>query len=76
MVSLTFTQTGYYCKLGRLHTGSHEENEVFVPRLSEGRNIQPESFKGGLVVEVLHVQDLDCNSPVPLALINWNFTWS
>jgi hypothetical protein len=54
-------------KVGRLHAGSHEEDEVLVASLPEGGHIEPEGLKTSrLVFQVLHVKELYSDIPVPV----------
>ena len=66
----TFAETGDDGEFGRIHAGAHEEDEVLVAGLAERGHVQSEGLQGGLVVQVLRVQDLDGDVAVPVSLVN------
>ena len=66
----TFAKARDDGKFGWVHASPHEQDEVLVPRLPERRHLLPERLQRGLVVQVLHVQDLDGHVPVPAAFVH------
>ena len=71
IVANTFAETRDYGKFRGIHAGTHEQDEIFMPRFPKGGHLLPERLKGGFIVHVLHVQYFDGNISVPTAFVHW-----
>ena len=70
-IIVTFAKARNDGQLGRVHASAHEEDQVFVPGLPEGGHVKFERLQGSLLLHVLHVEDLDGDVAVPVALVDW-----
>ena len=66
----SFTHGGNDCKSWRLHTRPHKQDQIFVSSLSKDCNFLLEMLEDLVVIQVLLIQNFDCDVSMPVPTIN------